>query len=166
MQIRIGGSRPHVGGDRVFTEKRNSKLFWDFIRNNLIKDEKNYKIFVTSDTESVADESLDEFGPDKVIMIDGLYNHLDVGPYSKSSCKIYAKTFLDLHAFQLCDKVVVSRGGYGLMGDFLRENPFHEFYRYTEIKTKNESKIKFIKIENIKELEENLKLEIDWVNSL
>ena len=163
VQIRIGGS---VGSNRVFAEKRNSKIFWDFIRNTIIKDEKNYKIFVTSDTESVANESFDEFDEDRVIMIDGLYNHLDIGPSSKNDCKIYTKTFLDLHAFQLCDKVVVSRGGYGLMGNFLRNNPFHEFYRYTEIYTKNETERKFIRIESLKELEENFKIEIDWIKSL
>jgi hypothetical protein len=166
VQIRIGGSRPHVGGDRKFTLRNNSKLFWDFIRSTIINDEENYKLFVTSDTESVANESLDEFGEEKVVMIDGLYNHLDVGPSSKTSCKMYTKTFLDLHAFQLCDKVVVSRGGYGLMGAFLRENPFQEFYRYTEIHTKTEDVKTFIKLENLKELEENLQHEIDWVKSL
>ena len=65
----------------MFTEKPNSKLFWDFIRNKIIKDEKNYKIFVTSDSESIANESFDEFDPAKKINIDGLYNHLDVGPH-------------------------------------------------------------------------------------
>ena len=168
VQIRMGGSRPGVVGDsRVFTDKQNSKLFWDFIRNTITKNETNYKIFVTSDTESVANESVDEFGKDKVIMGGGLYNDLDLGQLqSISSCGIYTKTFLDFHAFQICDKVVVSLGGYGLMSDFLRENPFHEFYRYTEIETKTEDKIKFIKIENLKELAESLKLEIDWVKRI
>ena len=99
-------------------------------------------------------------------MIDGLYNHLDLGQHvSKSSCDIYAKTFLDLHSYQLCDKVVVSRGGFGLMGNFLRESPFNEFYRYTEIKTETGDHIEFLKIKNLKKLEENLKLEIDWIKS-
>ena len=162
-QIRIGS----FDGDRQFTVRKNSKLFWDFIRNGIIKEEKNYKIFVTSDTESVANESFVEFGKDKVIMIDGLYNHIDKSPTHNNSCDPFTKTILDMHAFQLCDKVVVSRGGYGLMGDFLRENPFHEFYRYTEVfdNFKNETSVKFIEIKNLKILEENFQSEIEWMKT-
>ena len=166
-QIRIGV----VAGDRKFTERNNTKLFWNFIRHNIIKNEDNYKLFVTTDTESVAEEAITEFGEDNVLIIHGLYNHLDVGPTSKETCKTYHKTVLDMHAFQLCDKVVVSRGGYGLMGNFLRKDPFNEFYRYTEvlnddIESPKRSRIKFLKIENIKDLEENLNHETAWIKRL
>jgi hypothetical protein len=164
-QVRIGS----FGGDREFTDRKNSKLFWNFIRNTLIKDEKNYKIFITSDSESVANESIDEFGKDKVVMIDGLYNHIDKTRNFNNSCEPFEKTILDMHAFQLCDKVVVSRGGYGLMGDFLRENPFNEFYRYTEVfvneNSINKTIVNFIKIKNLKILEENFQSEIEWVKT-
>jgi hypothetical protein len=166
-QIRIGT----VVGDRKFSDRNNTKIFWDFIRNTIMKNEDNYKLFVTTDTESVAEEAIMEFGEDNVLIIDGLYNHLDVGPKSARTCKMYYKTILDMHAFQLCDKVVVSRGGYGLMGNFLREYPFNEFYRYTELfNDKTESKIrsiiKFLKIKNIEDLEENVAIETAWVKTL
>jgi hypothetical protein len=164
-QIRIGA----FGSDRPFTLRKNSKLFWDFMRSTIIKDEKNYKLFVTSDMESVANESITEFGKDKVLMIDGLYNHIDKTPTYNNSCEPFEKTILDMHAFQLCDKVVVSRGGYGVMADFLREKPFQEFFRYTEVfkdeKFKNETFVKFIKISNLTIFEENFLSEIEWVRT-
>ena len=162
-QVRIGS----FGFDREFTFRNNSKLFWNFIRKSIIKDEKNYKLFVTTDTETVASESLKEFGEDKVIMIDGYYNHIDKSPPNNTNCEPFEKTILDLHAFQLCDKVVGSRGGYGMMGDFLRENPFDEYYRYTEVfdESKNKTSVKFIKIKNLKILEENIQNEIEWVKT-
>jgi hypothetical protein len=164
-QVRIGS----FGGDRQFTVRKNSKLFWNFIRDTLIRDEKKYKIFITSDSEAVANECIDEFGKDKVVMIEGLYNHIDKTQNFNNSCQPFEKTILDMHAFQLCDKVVVSRGGYGLMGDFLRENPFNEFYRYTEVSmNENSTKekiVQFVKIKNLKILEENFQSEIEWVKT-
>ena len=162
VQIRIGGARPNVGSDRVFTERKYSKLYWKFMKHSIIKNESNYKIFITSDTESVTKEAIAEFGRDKVLINEGAYYHLDLGPSSSYSCKHHEKTFLDLHTFQLCDKVVISRGGYGLMGNFLREDPFNEFYRYTDLS----NEISFIQINNIKDLEENLQNEINWVKSI
>ena len=160
-QVRIGGQSSCVYDDRIFASRNSSKLFWNFKRNKIIKNELNYKLFITSDTESVANEAIEEFGEDRVRIIEGLYKHLDRSPNNSTSCKLYEKTILDMHAFQLCDKAVISRGGYGLMGNFLREDPFEEFYRYTEI-IKEESSIKsvevkFIKIENFNDLEENWK---------
>ena len=171
-QIRIGANRPEEVCDRIFTERKDSKLFWDFIREEIIQNDNNFKIFITSDTESVVNEALDEFGEDKIMNIDGFYNHIDVGPVSNSTCKLYEKTILDFHAFQQCDKVVVSRGGYGLMANFLRKNPFQDFFRYTEIiadDSKNSTQVKikkFVQIRSSDELEKNIKIEINWIKNI
>ncbi len=63
-------------------------------------------------------EAIIEFSENNLLIIDGLFNHLDVGPRSNTTCNIYYKTFI---AFQLCDKFVISSEGYGLMGIYLKE---------------------------------------------
>ena len=155
-QIRIGGPRPNVHDDRIFIDRENSMLFWDFIKRNITMNEENYKIFITSDTETVVWEGIEQFGADKVIFIDGLYTHIDIGPVS-ISCQEHFKTILDLHAFQLCEKVVIGHGGFGLMGNYLRENPFEEFYRYTETFKENVFVgSDFIQIKNLIDLEKSM----------
>ena len=170
-QLRIGGKNEfHNYTDRLFTERKNSKHFWNFIRNKMIGNETNYKIFITTDTESVAKEALKHFGKEKVIITAGDYVHIDVAfLYDKYKCESYEKTILDFHTFQLCDKTVVSRGGYGLMANYLRIDPFNEFYRYTEVFKNNNSKVKFVKfvkLNNIKDLEDNIDEENVWLNRI
>ena len=156
VQIRIGGARPNVDEDIVFLQHEKTKLFWNFIKNTFIRDESNYKIFITSDTESVVNEGLQEFGYDKVVYINGMYTHIDKGPASKN-CHQHFKTILDLHAFQLCDKVLVGRGEYGLMGNYLRNYPFDDFYRYSEIVSNNSIREhQFVQVKDLK----------DWKNSI
>jgi hypothetical protein len=167
-QIRIGGKHEIYNyTDRKFTERNNSRLYWDFIRKNIIVNEVNYKIFITTDTESVAEEAIEEFGKDKVIMIDGNYIHIDVAfAYHQHKCESYEKTILDFHAFQLCDKAVISQGGYGLMANYLRPDPFKELYRYTEIFENNSLKINFMKISNLNDLDKNENEGLKWLKRI
>ena len=157
VQVRIGGARPFVDNDKQFTERENSLLFWEFVRKNLTKNESNYKLFITSDTESVVHEALHEFGNETVVYIDGLYTHIDKEPDLDDNCDRVEKTILDLHAFQLCDKVVISRGGFGLTGNFLRDDPFKDLYRFNEILEESNDRVeeKFIQIKNLEDLEDN-----------
>lgn len=60
-QLRFGGSTSKSNHDTYFADRKSSKLYWDFIKENFIKklDKENqkYKIFVTSDHESSAREA-------------------------------------------------------------------------------------------------------------
>ena len=167
-QLRIGGHNEfHNYSDRAFTERNNSRLFWDFIRKNIISNEVNYKIFITTDTKSVAEEAFKEFGKDKIVINFGDYIHLDVAFINKKyKCEAYEKTFLDFHTFQICDKAVISRGGYGLMANFLREDPLKELYRYTEVFENNSLQIKFAKLSKIRDLENNIDIENTWLKRI
>lgn len=118
VQIRIGGKRDHVSNDYQFNNRNVTVLFWDFITKNFIKDD-DYKLFVTTDLESVALEALNKFGKDKVIVANGLYTHIDRESQSES-CSRVKKTYLDLHFMQNCQKIVISNSNYGKFGTLLR----------------------------------------------
>ena len=79
----------------------------------------DYKLFITTDTESVAQEAVQKFGKDKVIVAKGLYTHIDREEQSKS-CSRVKKTYLDLHFMQHCQKIVISDSNYGKFGTLLR----------------------------------------------
>ena len=111
-QVRIGGAREFVSHDAVFTLRNNSKLYWNYIRNNFIKNQTHYKIFLTTDTKNVEQEAIDEFGQDKLIINEGNNYHLD-REYDLESDDMLDKIFLDFHALQNCHMAIISESGFG-----------------------------------------------------
>jgi hypothetical protein len=159
-QIRIGGARPNVAFDVQFTSRNNSKLFWMFIRDSFINVniKQKYKIFVTTDTESVETEAIDEFGRENVVKIDGPFIHIDREEIGNiSDCSRVEKVILDFHAIQNCDIAIISQSGYGRLGIANRVDPTKDLYRFEAIKDKNkhkkgnilDKKFVFNKIENL-----------------
>ena len=108
-QVRIGGKRPNVRYDKVFTKLENSKYYWDYINETFIqklnKNDDNYKIFVTTDTESVEKESVKIFGKDKVVSIKGIFTHIDREYDNGDDCSRYEKIMLDFFILGECDMV-------------------------------------------------------------
>ena len=132
-QIRIGGQRPNVAFDAQFNNLNVSKLFWKFMRENFTKimnqsNNINWKIFVTSDTESVELEAIDEFGKDKVIRISGVNSHIDREPNLGNNCSRIEKPIMDFHFLQNCDKAVISYSGFGRFGLWNRQYPNRDVY--------------------------------------
>ena len=141
-QIRIGGVRPNVAFDQQFTPRNNSKLYWKFIRDNfLIKNPKQkYKIFITTDTESVEKESILEFGKDFIVKIDGPFIHIDREEVGNiSDCSKIEKIILDFHAIQLCDSVIISQSGFGRLGISNRIDPTKDLWRFETVAEKRKS---------------------------
>ena len=135
-QIRIGGIRPNVKWDSEFMPKNSSKLFWKFIRETFLdkNPDKKYKLFVTTDTEAVEEEALEEFGEDTIVKINGPFIHIDreeVG--NVNDCSKVEKVILDFHALQLCDIAIISQSGYGRLGISNRIDPAKDLYRFEEV---------------------------------
>jgi hypothetical protein len=130
-QIRIGGKRPNVKNDRQFNHRNISKKFWKFVRKNFIQNSTNHnwKLFVTSDIESVEMEAVDEFGKEKVIRILGTSSHIGMEKYSANNCSRIEKPILDFHFLQNCDKAVISLSGFGRLGMNNRKQPDKDLYR-------------------------------------
>ena len=130
-QIRIGGKRPNVGSDSQFNHRNISKTFWKFIRKNFIQNSSNHnwKLFVTSDMESVEMEAIDEFGEEKVIRILGTSSHVGMEKYLANNCSRIEKPILDFHFLQNCDKAVISLSGFGRLGTYNRKQPEKDLYR-------------------------------------
>lgn len=112
-QVRIGGSREHVSNDENFTQRNNTVIYWNHIRNVFIQNNTNYMIFLTTDTKQIEDEARKEFGNDKIIINDGINAHLDRESNLGSNCSKIEKTFLDFHSLQNCDKAIISESGFG-----------------------------------------------------
>jgi hypothetical protein len=130
-QIRIGGTRPNVKYDEKFNDYGSQKLFWKFIRNEFInkkKDNDDWRLFITSDIESIELEAVKEFGEEKVIRIDGVNSHVDKEETNRDCTRI-EKPILDFHFLQNCDKAVISqKSGFGQLGLWNRKNPYEGVY--------------------------------------
>lgn len=153
VQVRIGGQRPNVAFDKQFTERNNSKLYWDFVRSTLLthhdslnknpsnaskayfNGKTNYKIFITTDTESVEQEAIQVFGKNMIVTNEGPFTHIDREQViSLDNCERVEKAILDFHSLQLCDAAVISESGFGILGVFNRKDPIKDLYRFESIK--------------------------------
>ena len=131
-QIRIGGTRPNVKYDEKFNDYGSQKIFWKFIRNEFInkkeEEDDDWRLFVTSDMESIELEAVKEFGAERVIRIDGVNSHVDKEEENRD-CKRIEKPILDFHFLQNCDKAVISQqSGFGQLGLWNRVSPYEGVY--------------------------------------
>lgn len=131
-QIRIGGSRPHVKYDLRINELGVQRLFWNFIRKNFIASSPNndWRVFVTSDVESIELEAVKEFGQNRVIRIQGINSHVDREENLGNDCTRVEKPILDFHFLQNCDKAVISQSGFGRLGLWNRPNPMENLFAF------------------------------------
>ena len=58
VQVRIGGARTNVKYDQNITPRNFSTYYWDFIEEKFLNHIRDYRIFVTADTESVEKEAV------------------------------------------------------------------------------------------------------------
>jgi hypothetical protein len=146
-QIRIGGKRPHVSDDYQYNHLSVIEKFWHFINqtfiNQLKSENKNYKIFISTDTEKVLVEANRTFGNDKMIKIEGMYTHLDRESNLGNDCSRVEKTFLDFDFMKHCHMAVVSASGYGMISIMNRPEPTLNLYKFDK---------DFIKINDMSQL--------------
>jgi hypothetical protein len=139
-QIRMGGNLKNATKDKVINDLSSTKLFWSFLRKNFIQRNNNsdWRLFITSDLESVENEALSEFGQDRVIRFKGVNSHIDKDRTSLSlsqrqgqndnDCSRIEKPMLDFHFLRNCHKAVVSTSGFGILGMWSRVEPVRDAY--------------------------------------
>ena len=132
IQVRIGGARPNVGYDRDITPRNFSTYYWDYVKENFIKqklkNDENYRIFVTADMESVEKEAIEVFGIDKVLTIDGVSAHVDRENGFGNNCTRFEKIIMDFYMLGYCDMALVSDSGFGIFGILRNRIPDEDFY--------------------------------------
>lgn len=128
IQVRIGGKRSGVSYDREITPRNFSKYYWDFVKTNFLKNRKEYRIFITADSESVEKEAIKVFGNEKTIIIDGISAHIDREYGFKEDCTRFEKIIMDFYMLGNCDMALVSDSGFGIFGILRNRLPDNNFY--------------------------------------
>lgn len=135
-QIRIGEA-----GNFKFMERKDTKLYWNFMRTKFINNLNfDYKIFITSDHSDVIAEAYNEFGNDKVIGFMNHSFHMNHLRRTNKKCNDIGDLILEFNLLANCDYAVVSHSGFGILGVINRKiKNFNNIYVYTnpnEIKSK------------------------------
>ena len=136
FQILKATRRPNVAFDYQYNSLSVTKLFWRFIREHLVNsstlNDDDWKLFISTDTEAVLKEAVQEFGAERLIQIPGLFTHIDRELDAGEDCSRVEKTILDFHFMQNCDKAVVSKSGFGKMGVWNRRDPIKDMYVFED----------------------------------
>ena len=129
-QIRIGGTRPGVKQDGEFNKRNITKEFWKFIKENFTQpsQEKDWRVFVTSDVESVELEAFKEFSREKVVRIKGINSHIDREKNLGNDCTRIEKPIMDFYFLRNCNKAVISNSGFGRLGLWNRKEPYRDLF--------------------------------------
>ena len=103
------------------------------MRERYIKNLTNYKVVITTDTRAAEIAAYNEFGRERVVSIIGPFAHLDRenNLSTVEACSKVDKTFLDFHAMQYCDSLVISASGFGKLGAWNRPEPNKELVMFT-----------------------------------
>lgn len=119
--------------DEDLTPRKFSIFYWNFVRERFLVglNKSDYHVFVTGDTESVEKEALDQFGSEKVIVIDGISAHVDRESDMKENCTRYEKIVMDFWMLGFCDMALVSDSGFGVFGILRNKIPKSNFYMLT-----------------------------------
>lgn len=130
-QIRIGAHLLGYGNkiDVKFINEDKAIIFWKFIENltkDIEREQKSYKIFISTDSKNVELEGVKYFGTDKTVINLGFNMHVDNNIYQ--NCSSMEKTLIDFHSFQVCDISVISQSQFGLFGIFYRGDPYSNSY--------------------------------------
>jgi hypothetical protein len=123
IHIRLGQHRDERNSwrkvDVTYQQRQNSELYWEFVYKNFIIDlqlqQKPYKIFLNTDTEEIYDEALRKYGNETLVTNEGGYFNIDL-LRQRDSCGDVEKTYLDFHAFELCDMSVITHSQFSKIG--------------------------------------------------
>lgn len=89
-------------------------------------------MFLSTDNQYVYNGFLKEFGQNKLVHIEGFFDHIDFIDNLKigNGCISAEKAVLDIHLLAKCDAIVISRSQFGRMAVWLRDEPLKELYVY------------------------------------
>ncbi|XP_046549380.1 uncharacterized protein LOC124259314 [Haliotis rubra] len=113
-QIRMG-KNPSIPND---SETRNDpesvETIWKFLEQ--YNDTSKYKIFVSTDSENIGNESLRLF-PNTSVTLPGVIAHVDKSP----RCEGFRKVILDQEVLSHCDTLLITNSGVGRIAAFFRQ---------------------------------------------
>ncbi len=138
-QIRIGGDY-----GIQFMKENETKLFWNFIRNNLTLNhnkelEKNrvpIRLFVTSDSAKVIDDANKQMPDDQFEVIGFPKNsfHINFATQNKKKCQDIENLIVEWLLLGNCTMGVISHSGFGFIGILNRDLSklnMSQFYVFT-----------------------------------
>ncbi|XP_067687017.1 uncharacterized protein [Haliotis asinina] len=121
-QIRLfkNPSNPNDNKNPRGATMQDVQKIWNFFRN--FSDPSAYKIFVTSDSETVMQEARKLF-PSQIMESEGKVFHMELGTDRKSRCDGWKKVILDQHVLMSCDVLVLTFSGVGRVAAYVRGTP-------------------------------------------
>ena len=127
-QVRIGGFLLNNNYDLKFINRNDSFVYWKFIKENFLTkiNSSSYRIFITTDTESIEKEAELEFGKNNIVVNSGVNVHVDDNQVK--NCSTVEKIILDFHSLANCDMAVISGSQFGTFGIWNRDDPIKDAY--------------------------------------
>ncbi|XP_067686686.1 uncharacterized protein [Haliotis asinina] len=121
-QIRLfkNPSNPNDNKNPRGATMQDVQKIWNFFRN--FSDPSAYKIFVTSDSETVMQQARKLF-PSQIMESEGKVFHMELGTDRKSRCDGWKKVILDQHVLMSCDVLVLTFSGVGRVAAYVRGTP-------------------------------------------
>ncbi|XP_067687005.1 uncharacterized protein [Haliotis asinina] len=109
-QIRLfkNPSNPNDNKNRRGATMQDVQKIWNFFRN--FSDPSTYKIFATSDSETVMQQARKLF-PSQIMESEGKVFHMELGTDRRSRCDGWKKVILDQHVLMSCDVLVFTFSG-------------------------------------------------------
>lgn len=123
-QVRIGG-KPVDGNnirkDLEFMKVDKAADYWNYIDRSFIKNNTDYKIFLTSDNQEVIENARAHFDPGRLVTNTNNVFHYNLQKRDRK-CKEAVGLFVDFLMLSECDMGALSHSGFGMV-PLLRKEP-------------------------------------------
>ncbi|XP_069142535.1 uncharacterized protein [Argopecten irradians] len=114
--IRMGGSAT-IPGDDIHTKKTQLKDIWNMLKT---LENKNYSIFVATDSEDVRNQTKSLFA--HLLEAKGRILHIDWKVKGGGLASGYRRVVVDFFALTKCDVMILTKSGFGMMAVYLNTN--------------------------------------------
>ncbi|XP_041375915.1 uncharacterized protein LOC121388585 [Gigantopelta aegis] len=132
LQVRLGRNPTVPSDTESFNTLKSVDAAWDFIRG--LGDLNKHKLFVTSDSEQVRENSKKLF-PSNIVDTKGRILHVERYGKPEGLCEGVAKVLLDQRILSTCDVLVISRSGFAMIGAWMRTK-LDDLYCFSKGKVK------------------------------
>ena len=133
-QVRIGG-KPVDGNNKYvdfeFMKVDKAANYWNHINVNFIKNNTNYKIFLTTDSQEVIKKAKVHFGSYRLVMNTNNTFHFNLQSHNHN-CEEAIGLFVDFFMLSECDMGVVSHSGFGMVPILMKDpGTWKNFFVYS-----------------------------------
>lgn len=123
--VRQGRSKTLPTDDSTDIKEKDVQLILDFLSKYKTP---NHKIFIATDSADVKNLARQKF-QDFLLEVPGPITHMDISR-SGDLCNGQQKAFIEHEILTMCDTLLLTRSGFGIIAAFLRENS-DELYCYS-----------------------------------